>query len=369
MDISVLDKDFTPIAIIDSYKSFIWTDRYDRPGDFEIYTVASTEIQQILKKDYYIQILDSEHTMIIEDFTVETNAEDGNFIKIVGRSLESILDRRIVWKMTDIDGLLTSGIYKLLNDAIINPEIADRKISNFIIEDTSDTAITSLKMDHQYTGDNLLDIVMDMCEANDIGFKITLNDNNQFVFKLYKGIDRSYAQDDNSWVVFMPSFDNVINTTYTETNSGYKNVTLVAGEDRQYDVDTEYETLSMDEKEALRVTRTVGSGTGLYRRELYTDARDIQKEEEMSEEEYNLKLDQRGTEKLQEASIKKQFDGQYETERMFVYGVDFFMGDVVQVANEFGNEAPSRIIEFIWSHSESGTESYPTFKAYDYQED
>ena len=369
MDISVLDKEFNAIAIIDSYKSFIWTDRYDRPGDFEIYTVASTEIQEILKKDYYLQILGSEHTMIIEDFSVETTVDDGNFIKITGRSLESILDRRIVWNMTDIDGPLTTGIYKLLNDAIISPQIADRQISNFIIEDTSDERITALTMDHQYTGDNLLDIVMDMCESNEIGFKIILNDQNQFVFSLFMGTDRSYSQDSLPYVVFMPSFDNVINTTYQETNSGYKNVTLVAGEDRQYDVDTDYETLSMDEKEAIRVTRTVGSGTGLYRRELYTDARDIQKEEEMTEEEYNLKLDQRGTEKLKENQIKRQFDGQYETERMFVYGEDFFMGDVVQVANQFGNEAPSRIIEFIWSHSDSGTESYPTFKAYEYQED
>ena len=236
MDISVYDKDFNPVAVIDSYKSFIWTDRYDKPGDFEIYTVASTELQEILQKDYYIQISDSEHTMIIEDFIVETNVEDGNFIKIVGRSLESILDRRIVWKMTDIDGLLTTGIYRLLNDAIINPEIADRKISNFIIEDTVDPLITSLTMDHQYTGDTILDIVQDMCETNNIGFKITLNENNQFVFKLYAGADRSYAQDTNNYVIFMPSFDNVINTTYQETNSGYKNVTLVAGEDRQYAV-------------------------------------------------------------------------------------------------------------------------------------
>lgn len=364
MIITILDRNYEPVDVIDAYTSFIWTDRYNTPGDFEYCNMASKDILSKFVKDYFLQIEDSDHTMIIEDYEVVTDYENGNTLKIVGRSLESILDRRIVWETTDIDGNLQNGIKKLINDAIISPSDPNRKIPNFIFQDSNDSRITNLTMNHQYTGDNLLTIVQDICAANDIGFKIILNQDNNMVFSLYVGEDRSYAQEDNEYVVFKPSYNNVITTKFTEINSGEKNVTLVAGEDRQFSASEENQTLSIDEKETVRITRVIGFGYGLDRRELYTDARDLQKEEDMSDEEYLSKLDQRGVEKLDEASIEQKFDGQYETMKMFRYGRDFFIGDTVQVADEFGNEAPSKIIEYIFSHNESGFESYPTFRAY-----
>jgi hypothetical protein len=306
--------------------------------------------------------------MIVENIEVTCAVEGGNHIKIIGRSLESILSRRIVWDTTDINGNLQDGLERLFNDAIINPADPSRRIPNFIFQRSTDERITSLTMEHQYTGDDLLTIVQDLTDTNDIGWKIVINDYNQFVFSLYVGTNRSYTQDVLPYVVFRPSYENVISSTYTETGEEAKTITLVAGEDRQFSVDASEETLSMDEKETIRITRVVGSGYGLFRRELYTDARDIQKEEEMSEEEYFSKLDERGIEKLRESSIKMKFDGQYETQRQYVYGRDFFMGDTVQVADDFGHEAPSKIIEFIFSHSTSGFESYPTFRAYEYNE-
>lgn len=368
MDIMIYDESFEPIAVFDTYTSFIWTDRYGEPGDFEIYTDLNPDFLEIFKRNYYVEIPGSEHTMIIEDITTETEFSDGNHLKISGRSLESILDRRIVWGTTDINGNLQSGIKQILTEAFFAPEIGDRRIPNFIFEDSTDSKVTSLTMENQYTGDNILDIVKDLCAANEIGYKILRNDNNQFVFSLYAGADRSYEQEANDFVVFKPSYDNVISSTYQETGTTLKNVILVVGEDRQFSADAEGETLSIDEKDKTKILRIAGSASGLARRELYCTASDINKEEEMSEDEYKAKLDQRGAEELLKNSIKKQFDGQYETTKMFVYKRDFFMGDVVQVSDGFGNEAPSRIIEFIWSHNSSGMESYPTFKAYDSSE-
>lgn len=352
MDISVLNQNFEVIAIIDAYESLLWTDRYSKPGEFEIYTPVTKSLLSFMKAGYYIQIRESDHTMIIEDITIESNVETGNHIKIVGRSLESILDRRIVWTQTTINSALQTGIARLISENITNPSIADRAISNFIFEDSTDTAITSLTMDNQYTGDNMLEIVQTLCTDNEIGFKITLDDENRFVFKLYKGVDRSYRQDTLPYVVFKPSFENIINSNYAEVSSASKTITLVAGEGEG----------------ASRVTRTIGSGTGLLRKELYTDARDIQKEEGMSDATYYALLDKRGSEKLKENKVQKSFDGECETSRMYVYGRDFYMGDCVQVANEYGMESPTRVTEYIWNSSTTGTTSYPTFEALDYEE-
>lgn len=349
MDIYVLNQLFQKIAVIDAYESFLWVDRYDRPGEFEIYTPVTKAIVTYPVVNNYLHIKDSEHHMIIEDISIETNVETGNHIKIVGRSLESILDRRIVWNQTDISGNLQNGVKRLINENIIQPSISSRRIANFVFQDSTDPAITSLTMNNQYTGDNLLDVIIALCETNEIGFKITLNDNNQFVFSLYKGVDRSYRQELLPYVVFKPSLENIINSNYAEEVSDYKSVTLIAGEGESQE----------------RITRTVGGGSGLGRKELYTDARDIRLEEGMSMPEYYAKLDARGYEKLSEHKVVKTFDGECETTRLFVYQRDFYMGDCVQVANSYGMESPTRVVEYIWNSTQSGVTSYPTFKALD----
>ena len=354
MEMYVLNTKYEKIAIIDAYESLLWTDRYNRPGEFEIYTPVADFALQYPVANNYLQIKESEHTMVIEDITIESNVETGNHIKIVGRSLESILDRRIIWNQTDITGNLQNGIRRILTENIISPTDPARRIENFIFEDSTDPAITSLTMENQYTGDNILEVITTLCETNEIGFRITLSDDNNFIFKLYKGVDRSYRQESLPFVVFKPSFENIINSNYSDIQSELKTITLVAGEGEG----------------AARKTRIIGTGSGLLRKELYTDARDIQKEDGMSDAQYYAKLDQRGTEKLKENNKgKKTFDGECETTRMFVYKRDFDMGDCVQVANEYGMESPTRVVEYIWSSNAQGTTSYPTFEALDYEEE
>ncbi len=40
------------------------------------------------------------------------------------------------------------------------------------------------------------------------------------------------------------------------------------------------------------------------------------------------------------------------------------MGDILQIANEYGKEAESRIIEIIYSQDPKGIRVYPTFSTY-----
>lgn len=353
MDLLILNTKLESDSIIDAYKSLIWTDRYYECGDFEIYTPATISALSQVQKGYYLWSRDSEHTMIIEDIEIQSDAEFGNYIAITGRSLESILTRRIVWKTTNINGNLQNGIEKLLTDAIINPTDPDRKIDNFVFVASTDPAITSLTLEKQVgMGDNLYDTVVDICKSKSIGFKVVLTDDNKFAFSLYCGSDRSYDQLANPYVVFSPNFENIINSNYLDSDKKFKTVTLVAGE---------------GEDEA-RVTRTVaiasGAGSGLNRREMYTDVRYLRKDSGdtvLTDSEYNAQLDQKGLEDLAENSVTTTFDGEADTTTMFVYGEDFFMGDVVQVANEYGAEAKSRVTEFIISQDPSGMKAYPTF--------
>lgn len=350
MELLILDTNFKAVDIIDIFESLIWTDRYNTAGDFELYLSMEKSLLEKLKEDYYLWNADSEHVMILEDINITSDVEEGNKLYITGRSLESILERRIVWGQRILSGNLQTAIETLLNENIISPSIADRKISNFIFVASTDERITKLTIDTQYTGDNLYDVIHTLCEKNGIGFKITLSDTNQFVFSLYIGNDRSYEQTENPYVEFSPSFDNIINSSYIESKKAYKNVTLVAGEGEG----------------SSRKTATVGSGVGLERRELFTDARDISSDVGngvvLTESQYKEQLIQRGTDNLAENRIIKAFEGEAETTTMFVYGEDFFIGDIVQVANEYGHEGRARISELVMSQTEEGTSMYPTFQ-------
>lgn len=381
-NISVMDTDFNIVGVLDYYESFIWTDRFRTPGDFEIYTPVDSKFLNLCLQDRYLLVDFSLHNMIIEEIDIETSAETGQNMIIRGRSLESILDRRIVWNQTVIGGTtnrtLEAGIKKLIDDAIISPgqDYQDRKISNFKFKYSEAdamikmggewTAIRDLPLDKtEFTGDQLDVIIQDICESYDgLGYRIlfgyqmktiygsdvtdasgnTLNDYD-FVFELYSGVDLSYEQDVLPYVVFSPDFDNIINTNYIDTIASMKNVTLVLGEGEG----------------ASRKRLIVGSQDGLMRRELYTDARDLQSSEYGTKAKYQAAMKQRGLEKLVENSRTTSYEGEVEATRSFVYGRDFFMGDIIQIKNEYGISGNSRVIEWVRSESDAGIEVYPTF--------
>lgn len=350
MDLLVLNKSLDVIAIVDVYESIIWTERYYEYGDFELYTAMTQDLLNYIKTDNYIQRVGSDRVMIIEEIRIDTDSETGNHITITGRSLESILDRRVIWSQTTISGNLQNGIKKLINENIISPSKEERKISNFIFKDSTDSQITGLTVEAQYTGDNLYDVISKVCEEKSIGFKVSLNENKQFVFELYAGADRSYEQTNYPYVVFSPNFDNIINSNYLESKENLKNVALVGGEGEG----------------TARKYLAIGNTSGLDRRELFVDARDISSEgedgETLTTEQYNELLKQRGNEYLADYTDLVSFEGAVETNIMYKYGVDFFDGDIVQIANEYGHEAKVRILEVVISENEEGNSVYPTFK-------
>ena len=340
MNIFVMNDNFEKISIIDSYESVIWTDRYIGYGDFEIYAPFSFDLLNKVKQDYYLTILNSEHVMIIESVEILSDTDKGNRLKITGKSLESILNRRIMWSKAKYTGSLQDAIKSILTNSIISPSIEDRKISNFIFEESNDERITSLTIEDEFTEEqNVYDIIVGLCERNYLGYRITLNSSNQFVFKLYMGEDRSYDQLTNPYVVFSPNYENIINSNYIDSTEKMKNITLVIGE---------------------QTSITVGSGTGLARREVYTDGMGVNPKEVGD---YNESLKRLGTYTLQDNSRVKNFEGEVDAVRMFVYGKDFFIGDVVQISNEYGIEGSARVMEFIKSDDASGSKAYPTFQA------
>ena len=357
MELLIMDSNFAGIGTLDIFESLIWTDRYYEAGDFEIYMPASEKMIKTLKEDLYLYNRESEHIMVIEDIQIDTDVEDGAHLTVTGRSLESLLDRRIIWNQTTLSGSLQDGIKKLLNENAISPSDPARAIPNLIFSYSSDPAITNLSLNGQYWGENLYEVIEAICESAEIGWKITLNDQNQMVFSLYAGTDRSYNQTENPYVIFSPSFDNLLNSNYVSSGKTLKTVTMITGEGEGTD------------KKMTVAECSNGAGSGLVRREMHTDGSSISQqngENTISDAEYLNLLKQKGIEDLAQNVRTESFEGEVSTGKTYTYGIDYFMGDIVQNVNEFNVQATSRVIEYVMSQDTSGLEMYPTFASHAY---
>lgn len=344
MDVYFLDDDLREQFVLDSFKSLIWTKRYYTYGDFELYVPASSDLTNALNGCPYIMRDDDESVMVIENVQISTDVENGDYYTITGRSLESVLTRRIVWAQTNLStNDPAQAIYQLIAENVTEPEIEERIVLNFAVDDTF-VGSGTLKM--QITGAELASVITDICKTFGLGWKVTRGDSCEMVFALYQ---RGEAE-----VTFSPEFDNLISSQYYQRTEGFKNVAVVAGEGEGTD-------------RRRNVVNANSSATGLDRREVYVDARDISSNDgEIGDDEYMALLATRGEQKLlDEHSATHGFEGEVEPESTYVYKRDYDLGNIVTVSNGYGITAKPRIIEIIESWDDTGYKVIPTFETWE----
>lgn len=355
MNVTVYDTNLNAVAIVDVFESFVWTDRYCGYGEFELYTNVTEYLLSILQEDYYLGIPNSNRIMIIEATNIIYKSEIGYRLAVSGRSWESVLDRRIVLGQKLVDANMQVTILALLTENFITTSQTERNIPNFIWADSSDPLVTAPTVKAQYDCDDIYEVIKGLCSYNNLGFKIVLNSSNQFVFSMYAGIDRSYTQSTNPYVVFSPEFDNLINSNYLRSKRFYKNYTLI---------------LSQAVAGSTRPRNPWWAGdqpTGLQRRELYTDAGDLSRYDQSTGNlidftAYTSQAVRRGIQNMNEHGIITQFDALADTTRNFVYGTHFFLGDIVQMEDDFGHASRARVTEITFSENLGGSGVYPTFE-------
>lgn len=349
MVLYILNSQLDRIGVIDQYKSFIWTPRYQTAGDFELLAPANAETVDLLQRDNLVMREDDpDHAMFIEQVKINTDAEGGHTILVKGRDLKSILYRRIIWKQTVLDGTLAEGIETLLNDNVIAPEDDARKVDGFTVGDLS---VGSDALTVQYTCDNLGDTIDALCASYSVGYDVTIDiAANRMTFNLYKGEDRSYEQTENPYVVFSPEYENLVETTYQESLKKFYNVANVGGEGEG------------DERKFA--TAGDASMSGLDRYELYVDKKSVSSNRgEITDAEYYELLKQAGEDKLAKSQITRAYEGTVQSRGQFRYGEDYGLGDIVEVVNEFGMEGRCRISAVIDCLDETGHHVVPTFEA------
>lgn len=352
MDIYVLDEKAEILDIVDVFQSVIWTVQYYSQGDFELIVPATKKNIDLMQKDRLL-CRDKDITkdtfknvMVIEDIKIESDWEEGDKLTVSGKSLKSIVGRRVVWKQTNLTGNLEAGIRYVLNENVIDPEEESRKIANVELDEAAGITDT---IDAQLLGDNIAEWIESICSTHEIGWDMYVR-NKKYIFRLYKGTDRTYNQTEVPAVVFSDEYDNLLESIYTYERGDYKNAALIGGEGEGVN----------------QRTTTIGDATGLQRYETYIDGSSVSSNGAIiTEEQYHKLLQDYGKEQLNEVSDTESFEGNVVSDGNYKLNQDYFLGDLVQVKNEFGIEATPRIIEIIESEDEKGTAIVPKFSTWE----
>lgn len=336
MDFYVYDKNLDIVGIIDSYTSAIWTLRYNAAGDFEIYIKSTPEILKICQIDNYV-LRDSDNTaMIIKSIQQAESVENGDYITISGVSVENILSQRVVWERTTLSGRVEECALTLINDSFINPIVAARKIPN--IKTTLKHLPAEITMT-DFSNQNVYDAVKTLCDIGKYGFRMIF-DGEYFIFEIYSGTDHSKNQTTNDYIIF--DTDNLAETIMTNDNNTYKNVALVGGAGENL----------------LKQYTSYGDAAGINRYETFVDAGSVSG---------TSLLKSAGRDALYEKTPTKTFDSEIST--YYTYGVDYALGDIVQVETKTGVTATARITEIIQSIDDSGIYTIPTFSEWGLNDD
>lgn len=231
MDICVLNDHYEMVQVVDQFDSFCWTDRYYEAGEFELQALADITILSYIQKGLYLKIKDSDRLMIIDTIEFTSDVENGDHLKATGQSLERILKWRVVLNEITLDGSLQEGIMRLLNDNIIDPTDSRRMFPIITFKKSDDPAITSIMINITFKGENLYDAISGLCQAYNIGFKMTPDYTNYgFIFELYAGADRSYNQTTLPQIVFSPEYENIIDSSYVDSDQDTVNMVYVVNE-------------------------------------------------------------------------------------------------------------------------------------------
>ena len=356
---------FELICIIDDYIELVWTDRYNDCGDFELKLPANSKWLTIIHEDQYLAFNASEHMMIVESISAEENKETGDYIIVSGRSLESLLDRRIIWNAGAYSGVNFAEVIKsYVVGNVIDPasgtgsDNENRRIPQFgDYVDPTDSRISSITLANvgltrddleSHKNQNLLNIVTNLCQTANVGFKITVSksdaqlEKDKFLFSLHIGTDRSTNQQSVPYVIFSQKLGTMTTSKYVSSNKTERNFI------RLHYTDSEGTDYTQNYPHAGWT-----QPTGISRREMYLDA---------GSEMTGKKLMDAQKAALRDNAPTKVFEAEIDPTKMYKYGTDYVIGDIVQFENKFGMQARVRVSEMVFSVNENEIKAYPTFE-------
>lgn len=336
MEVRVYDATLNFKGISENQTSFIWTRRYFESGEFRIYLPLTDDNLKLYKLGNLVTYRGANEAGVIEDLTL-MNTSTERVIIADGRFLTSYMDRRLVRPTLNFSGKVEVAMRKMLTDAVPIPLVELGELNGF--EET---------IEFQATYRNLLTMEEKLSKGANIGFRFRPDfTEKKIYFETYKGLDKSRSQRDRAFVEFSDMFDNLKSVENRQNNQLLKTVGYVGGKGEG----------------SGRTYIIVGDDTlsGLERREVFIDAKDISSDE-ISHAEYLAALRTRGLEKMEDHLFSNSYECATIPSGNFEYKKDYDLGDIVTIKkSDWGLNTTQRITEIQEVYEHGSATIVPTF--------
>lgn len=320
MEIRIYNPAMNFVGIIENQTSLQWCRKYNDAGNYELHAPITSDNMALLRIGNLVWKKGSVETGVIEDIRYYDNSTRREIVA-KGRFAQAYLDRRLVRPTINFSGKVEVAMRQLYSGGVPLPNVVLGELNGYTEE-----------VSFQATYRNMLDYESKLAKSAGFGFRFTPNFTQKtLTFDIYKGTDRSRGQKTNQFVEFSDKFDNLRSFEYHENSQLYKNIAYVGGQG--------------EGEERIFVTVGDDSSTGLDRRELFVDARDLQAGT-LTQEQYEEKLRQRGQEGLKSNAYSIVYEGVADPNGNFRYKTDYDVGDIVTVRkSNWGLSSDLRISE------------------------
>lgn len=349
--LTVLSSLLVPLGLINQFTALTWTSRTTTFGGFELWCPMLPENSELLKPDNLLWI-GGDELGVIETIQKSTDEQGGTTLQVSGRFIESWLERRIIWGQYSGTEVVSNHLRNLVTMNAISPSDPKRKIPNLTLAVGQSPLGPSVSFSDSYS--NLWTTALELANANSLFLRVKADvPKGELRFTILKGTNRSVEQSILPAVVLSTDLSDILTDSYTLDATSWCNMSLVAG---------------AGEGIQRKTSEVNGSLSGLSRRELFVDARDLQDYEEVITSEgttqvpiatsvYDGMLQERGKSKLGEVPLVESFDANIRMygPRAYEYGVDYFLGDRITMQDpNLGIQVSTEISEVQQSWDENG---------------
>ena len=359
-----LDSQLKRDQVITGFISFIWTERYNTAGEFQIVTRSTYPNRKLFADATWIGKKGSTYVMKI-DTIVDAVADDGSRnLTITGKSLEILLDDRLAAVVTtttttDVPPVTTTTLTDWIS--VGTPGAIVRDLFNRIcvegVLDSHDTipfytfgtllpagnlAEPSDTISLDAAPASVYSTITQLCNTYSLGFRFVKNgDLGQIYFEVYVGNDRTSNQTTLAPVIFDQNLNNLVDVNQLTSSAVFKTVAYV------------YATNGY---EIVYAPTADPSASGENRRVLLISSSNSLP----AGSDLTAALQQEGQIALAAQREIYAFDGKLPTETPYIYGQDYGLGDLVEERNSDGFGGLMLVTEHISSSDATGDSEYPT---------
>ena len=301
MEIYFLDSDFRCVGIAERVTYLRHVRRFFAPSEMEL--TLDCKVSDLPETAKYIYDTESAECTVIDGKSV--TAGDG--VTLFGRGAESLLERRIVAS----EGAFSGSVESVVRGAVSSAFSGARAFSGMILGDEcglSEDAVIAVCYDV------LSEFVYSTLLPFGASYRVALPaGGTKLAFEVVRGTDRTLSQSAVAPIVFSDLSDGLIGGRFTSDLKKYKNTATVVGND------------------GTAVTVSIGSPTGVERREMFVSAKDIFPATFETTAAYTEALRFRGRRELFKRLAESEYSGKAANPDGAVFGVDYFLGDTVEL--------------------------------------